>query len=161
VAFLRILIDRAGVPVSKDALMEAAWPGLAVEESNLTVQIAALRLVLREDPGGERWIATLPRRRYRFVGPIVANPEDSAVIDRQKPGAPLPALERRLHTEDNGGGIPTGRTDLGYAANDTGSVVEEVDRDLLVGERKHVTVLCADLKESLERFAEGGSRKGP
>jgi DNA-binding winged helix-turn-helix (wHTH) protein len=33
VALLRILIDRAGAPVSKDALMEAAWPGLAVEDA--------------------------------------------------------------------------------------------------------------------------------
>jgi DNA-binding winged helix-turn-helix (wHTH) protein len=59
VALLRTLIDRAGAPVSKDALMEAAWPGLAVEDSNLTVQIAALRRALGEVPGGESWIATL------------------------------------------------------------------------------------------------------
>jgi adenylate cyclase len=31
--------------------MEAAWPGLAVEDSNLTVQIAALRRALGEVPG--------------------------------------------------------------------------------------------------------------
>ena len=42
---------RAGSPVSKDALIEAAWPGLAVEDSNLTVQIAALRRVFEEDAG--------------------------------------------------------------------------------------------------------------
>jgi len=63
--------------------MEAAWPGLAVEESNLPVQIAALRRVLREEPGGERWIETLPRRGYRFVGPMIANAENNAVIERQ------------------------------------------------------------------------------
>jgi DNA-binding winged helix-turn-helix (wHTH) protein len=71
VALLRTLIDRAGAPVTKDALMEAAWPGLAVEDSNLTVQIAALRRALGEVPGGEGWIVTLPRRGYRFVGPAV------------------------------------------------------------------------------------------
>jgi adenylate cyclase len=76
VALLRILIDRAGAPVSKDALMEAAWPGLAVEDSNLTVQIAALRRALGEVPDGESWIATLPRRGYRFVGPAVTKSED-------------------------------------------------------------------------------------
>ena len=32
--------------------MEAAWAGLTVEESNLAVQIAALRRVLGEEPGG-------------------------------------------------------------------------------------------------------------
>jgi DNA-binding winged helix-turn-helix (wHTH) protein/tetratricopeptide (TPR) repeat protein len=87
VALLRTLIDRAGVPVSKDTLIEAAWPGLAVEEGNLTVQIAALRRVLREEPGGERWIETLPRRGYRFVGPLIANAENSAVMERQTPAA--------------------------------------------------------------------------
>jgi TolB-like protein/tetratricopeptide (TPR) repeat protein len=72
VALLRVLVEQAGVPVSKDALIEAAWPGLAVEDSNLTVQIAALRRVLGEVPGGEDWIETLPRRGYRFTGPTVA-----------------------------------------------------------------------------------------
>jgi len=70
VALLGVLVERAGTPVSKEALIEAAWPGLAVEESNLTVQIAALRRVFAQEPGGERWIETLPRRGYRFVGPI-------------------------------------------------------------------------------------------
>jgi adenylate cyclase len=55
--------------------MEAAWPGLAVEDSNLTVQIAALRRALGEVPGGESWIATLPRKGYRFVGPAVTKSE--------------------------------------------------------------------------------------
>jgi len=72
VALLRVLVEQAGKPVSKDALIQAAWPGLAVEDSNLTVQIAALRRVLGEAPGGERWIETLPRRGYRFIGPAVA-----------------------------------------------------------------------------------------
>ena len=70
VALLRALVERPGAPVSKEALLEAAWSGLTVEESNLTVQIAALRRVLGEAPGGERWIETLPRRGYRFVAAI-------------------------------------------------------------------------------------------
>ena len=70
VVLLRVLAERPGEPVSKDALIQAAWPGLAVEESNLTVQIAALRRALAKEPGGERWVETLPRRGYRFVGPV-------------------------------------------------------------------------------------------
>jgi TolB-like protein len=94
VALLRILIDRAGAPVSKDALMEAAWPGLAVEDSNLTVQIAALRRALREVPGGESWIA--PRRGYRFVGPAVTKSEArvpaTPTVDAATRPAPMMAL---------------------------------------------------------------------
>jgi adenylate cyclase len=69
-ALLGALLSQPGAPVSKDALMQAAWPGSAVEEGNLTVQIAALRRVLGEAPGADRWIETLPRHGYRFVGPV-------------------------------------------------------------------------------------------
>src|SRR6516165_10582110 len=93
---LRILIDRAGATVSKDTLMEAAWPGLAVEDSNLTVQITALRRALGEVPGGESWIATLPRKGYRFVGPAVTKSEDrvpaTPTVDAAARPAPMMAL---------------------------------------------------------------------
>lgn len=84
-ALLRLLLDRATSPVGKDALFEAAWPGLNVEESNLTVQIAALRRALEQDGGG-RWIETLPRRGYRYVGPPVTRGAASAA------GHPAPLL---------------------------------------------------------------------
>jgi TolB-like protein/Tfp pilus assembly protein PilF len=77
VALLRLLVERAGTPVSKDALMEAGWPGLAIEESNLTVQIAALRRTFAEIEGSTSWIETLPRRGYRYVGPPVAAGSDT------------------------------------------------------------------------------------
>jgi class 3 adenylate cyclase len=69
-ALLWALVKRPGALVSKEALIEAAWPGQTVEQSNLTKQIAALRRILGEEPGGEGWIETLPRRGYRFVGPV-------------------------------------------------------------------------------------------
>jgi DNA-binding winged helix-turn-helix (wHTH) protein len=77
VALLRALVARPGALVSKESLIEAAWPGQAVEESNLTVQIAALRKVLSEVPGGDRWIETMPRRGYRFIAPVVTQDGNS------------------------------------------------------------------------------------
>lgn len=74
VALLRLLVDRSGEPVSKDDLMAAAWPGLAVEDSNLTVQMTALRKALGEADGAA-WIETLARRGYRYVGPPVTHPD--------------------------------------------------------------------------------------
>jgi DNA-binding winged helix-turn-helix (wHTH) protein len=79
IALLRSLVERPGALVSKDALIEAAWSGRAVEESNLPVQIAALRRVLGEAPGGDRWIETMPGRGYRFIGPIVTEMEKGAM----------------------------------------------------------------------------------
>lgn len=90
VALLRVLVERAGTPVSKDTLIEAAWPGVTVEESNLTVQIAALRRILAEEAGGEGWIETLPRRGYRYIGPIVA--EVVTAAKQAKSGPPLPQM---------------------------------------------------------------------
>jgi TolB-like protein/Tfp pilus assembly protein PilF len=85
VALLRLLVERAGEPVSKDALIEAAWPGLAIEDSNLTVQIAALRRVFEGVAGGANWIETLPRRGYRYVGPVVAATASPALALPDKP----------------------------------------------------------------------------
>jgi len=45
---LAFLLERPGELVSKDALLGAAWPNVAVEPNNVTVQIAALRRVLDE-----------------------------------------------------------------------------------------------------------------
>jgi len=42
---LSALVGRPGSLVSKREIMAAVWPGMAVEGSNLTVQIAALRWV--------------------------------------------------------------------------------------------------------------------
>jgi hypothetical protein len=42
-ALLPVLVENAGVPVSKAALLGGALAGVSVEESNLSVQIAALR----------------------------------------------------------------------------------------------------------------------
>lgn len=69
VVILTTLVEHAGLPITKDRLIEIAWEGRAIEESNLSVQIATLRKALGRIPGGDRWIETLPRRGYRFVGP--------------------------------------------------------------------------------------------
>ena len=46
-AILAVLIERAGKVVSKNEIIAAVWPGVVVEDSNLTVQISALRRVLQ------------------------------------------------------------------------------------------------------------------
>ena len=67
VALLHLLLSRRGQVVSKGELMDAAWPGLAVEESNLPVQIALLRRLLGAAAHGGQWIVTVARTGYRFI----------------------------------------------------------------------------------------------
>jgi TolB-like protein/tetratricopeptide (TPR) repeat protein len=89
VTLLRVLLERPGEPVSKDALIEAGWPGRTIEDSNLTVQISAVRRIFEEGAGAASWIETLPRRGYRYVGPAVAMDNSPVVVHpRASPLAP-------------------------------------------------------------------------
>ena len=84
---LSTLVARQGHVVTKTELLDAAWPGLVVEENNVSVQIAALRKVL-----GARAIATVAGIGYR----LAAAPEgDPPCAEPARPLAPLPA-ERAL-----------------------------------------------------------------
>jgi DNA-binding winged helix-turn-helix (wHTH) protein/TolB-like protein len=69
-ATLVVLVDRAGETVSKDELLAEVWNGMAVEENNLTQSISALRKVLGEKRGENRFIATEPGNGYRFVAAV-------------------------------------------------------------------------------------------
>lgn len=85
VAVLAALVSRAGEYVERSVIVDAAWPGVVVEEANLTVQISAIRRVLARAPSGERWIETLTRRGYRFVGPLARHPKQSATPSTEIP----------------------------------------------------------------------------
>lgn len=69
---LAALVARPGDILAKAELMDAAWPGMAVEEGNLTVQIAQIRKLLgpAEAGNGGEWISTVPRIGYRFAGAV-------------------------------------------------------------------------------------------
>lgn len=63
---LLLLARHQGGILSKDELIAAVWPGTAVEESNLTVQISTLRRVLGRNPGEISCIQTVPGRGSGF-----------------------------------------------------------------------------------------------
>ena len=56
------LVERAGHLVTKEELFSLVWPKLIVEDTNLHVQVSALRKIL-----GPAAIATVPGRGYRFT----------------------------------------------------------------------------------------------
>ena len=83
---LVVLVQQAGRVVEKDDLMHRVWPDTAVEESNLSQQVFLLRKLLGEAPKDPRYIATVPRRGYRFVATVT---EVTDVIDAGAgPGPP-------------------------------------------------------------------------
>src|SRR5579863_10398488 len=57
---LLLFLQRPGDLVTKNEIMTAVWPNAAMDESNLTVQISALRRALDTDRSGASSIQTVP-----------------------------------------------------------------------------------------------------
>ena len=87
---LLYFVEHPGQLLEKDRLLTELWPGLVVEENGLTQTISALRGVLGETPGENRYLATVPGRGYRFVAvPVVGRrlPAPPSPSHRQEPAA--------------------------------------------------------------------------
>lgn len=82
---LRVLVENAGQLVRKDQLMQAVWPDSVVEENNVDHCISQLRKLLH--PG--KYIETVPRHGYRFVGEVTLVGE----VKVSKPGPRLVTAE--------------------------------------------------------------------
>ena len=103
---LRALLERRERVVSKDELMQLAWPGVVVEENNLTVQVSALRKLL-----GVGTITTVAGRGYQFTPAVVdkreVDTDTDTETDTRKDTALVPAQPRHatrgrlLVAEDN------------------------------------------------------------
>ena len=64
------LVAHAGSVLSKDALIEAAWRGVAVTDNSLEQAVSALRRVLGDAADGAPYIQTVPRQGYRFTAGV-------------------------------------------------------------------------------------------
>src|SRR5712671_5773957 len=67
---LATLLERPGEAIGKDELVSRTWPKTFVEDTNLKIQVSALRRALGDGQGGRRYIATIPGRGYNFVAPV-------------------------------------------------------------------------------------------
>jgi Tol biopolymer transport system component/DNA-binding winged helix-turn-helix (wHTH) protein len=72
---LRVLVRNHTRVVSKEEILAVVWHDTVVEEANLSQQIFTLRRLFGDDSERPRFIATLPRRGYRFIADVreVAN----------------------------------------------------------------------------------------
>lgn len=89
-SLLLCMIERSDRMVTKDELMKFVWPGLVVEENNLSVQVSVLRKLL-----GAQAVVTVRGRGYRFaldvsqaMGPVAAQFR----VDLAFPGKPSIAV---------------------------------------------------------------------
>jgi TolB-like protein len=86
---LRQLLRRPGEVVTREELRRQLWPdGTYVDfEHSLNAAVKRLRAALGDDADNPRFVETLPRRGYRFVGP----PAD---LDGPSVPAPQPSAPR-------------------------------------------------------------------
>ncbi len=67
---LTVLVEHAGRVVPREELIAKVWPNIFVEDSNLKIQVSALRRALGDGQAGVRYIVTVPGRGYEFVAPV-------------------------------------------------------------------------------------------
>lgn len=83
-AVLRHLTEHAGRLVTRDELFATVWAGTAVTDDTLTKSIRELREAFGDDHQAPRWIETVPRRGYRWLG------------NTQRPASTFVGREREL-----------------------------------------------------------------
>ena len=117
---LMVLLQNRHRLVTKVELLDCVWPGEAVMEHNLVVQISALRSVL-----GRGTVATVPGQGYRFVAELPADAGPTRSLE-----GPLPSM--------------VGRTNLPLVPEPLiGRAADATELASLVGQHRLVTVTGA------------------
>jgi DNA-binding winged helix-turn-helix (wHTH) protein/TolB-like protein len=81
---LRVLLEHHGRVVAKAELMAGIWPDTTVEEIGLARNISQLRKALGDESESGKYIETLPKRGYRFVGSVVQDGPENDIESRSR-----------------------------------------------------------------------------
>ena len=71
---LEVLVDSAPGILSQDELLDRAWGVEHLSPASVKQAISEIRQALGDDPARAAIIATVPRRGYRFIAPLVPVP---------------------------------------------------------------------------------------
>jgi DNA-binding winged helix-turn-helix (wHTH) protein len=85
-AVLCHLVEHAGQLVTKEALLTAVWPEVYVSEGVLSECVREIRKALGDTPQTPRFIETVHRRGYRFIGKVVSSQQSVARRRKQREG---------------------------------------------------------------------------
>lgn len=67
---LIFLVEHRGTVVEKQQLLDAVWKDTFVTEDTLVHAVREVRRALEDDKGDPRFVQTVPRQGYRFVGEV-------------------------------------------------------------------------------------------
>ena len=71
-----MLISNRGQLVEKSRIFDEIWDGVIVSDSALTQCIKSIRKQLKDDASHPRYIKTIPKHGYVFIGDVVEDTED-------------------------------------------------------------------------------------
>src|SRR5262245_11818611 len=105
-AVLRYLMAHPGQLVTKEDLLNAAWPGIYVSDAALKVCIRRLRQALGDLSHPPQYIETVHWRGYRLITPIATTTSPVAgsslqVADSQKVHSPKSKGQNRSSVDNN------------------------------------------------------------
>src|SRR5262245_20647381 len=127
---LHYLITHADRLVTKDTLLDAVWPEKAISDVVVRIAVGELRRALGDTAQAPRFIATVHRRGYRFMAPVVEHSEE-------EPGPASPGLPPAMPTPVAPAVLPRTRVAHPPVAVSSPGV-----------ERRRLTVLFCDLVNS-------------
>ena len=78
---LVLLVENPGHLITKDEFLKHLWPDTFVGEDALAQNISHLRKVLSRGANGKEYVATVPRRGYRFVADVTAKPVPQPIAE--------------------------------------------------------------------------------
>jgi len=177
-ATLCALVARPGALVTKDDLLAAVWPGVAVTEDMPRFSVRELRRALGDDPASPRVIETVHGRGYRFITPV-----SPGAGRHERAAAPSPPATRPTIVVGRDAELATlaawlaaaerGERTVGFLAGDAGigkttlvdALLAKADRhpDLVIARAECREVIGVDepyrpLLEALQGLAAGPAR---
>ncbi len=129
---LLFLVSRAGQLVEKQRIFEEVWDGVFVTDAALTQCIKDIRKQIGDDASSPRYIKTVPKHGYVFIGNVVE------VDDQESPG--FEVATRRRPSDDLSGRPIAGSRPYKFLDYYT-----ERDASLFFGREQEVDAICSQI----------------
>src|SRR5262249_34514951 len=141
-AVLLHLAERPGELVTKQELLDAIWPDVAVTEDVVRQSVGELREALGDERAAPRFIATVPRRGDRFVARLAADearqrkpldPEIAASLEPEPEGTVVGRGRERARIADWLRAARSGRRQVAFISGEAG-IGKTTLVDMMLGE---------------------------
>ncbi|HXH84840.1 MAG TPA: AAA family ATPase, partial [Candidatus Tectomicrobia bacterium] len=139
-AVLRYLAERPGRLITKEELLQAVWPEVAVGDAALTVCVGEIRKALGDEARTPRFIETVHRRGYLFLRPDAGDapgpargPDIPAIVGRERELSVVAAWLEHARRGERRVGFITGEAGIGKTTLVETFLAGVLTRDWLVG----------------------------